>query len=106
MLELTLCSPLPPPFAAAPPSTRHPRPARSPPFLGLASSPARSRSVDAHFYPTAYTTAVYEPVADVEDLDNAAFVPKEQFDAEQAALAAKAQRADKGRKALPPVRDE
>ncbi|GAA5839851.1 hypothetical protein JCM9279_005186 [Rhodotorula babjevae] len=66
----------------------------------------RIRSVDAHFYPTAYTTAVYEPVADVEDLDNAAFVPKEQFEAEQAALAAKAQRADKGRKARPPVRDE
>ncbi|GAA5894628.1 hypothetical protein JCM8208_006029, partial [Rhodotorula glutinis] len=56
------------------------------------------RSVDAHFYPTAYTTAVYEPVADVEDLDNAAFVPKEQFEAEQAALAAKAQRAEQGSK--------
>lgn len=49
---------------------------------------------------------MYEPVADVEDLDNAAFVPKEQFDAEQAALAAKAQRVDKGRKARPPLRDE
>ncbi|GAA5927110.1 hypothetical protein JCM3775_002449 [Rhodotorula graminis] len=68
----------------------------------------RIRSVDAHCYPTAYTTAVYEPVADVEDLDNAAFVPKEQFEAEQAALAAKAQRVDKGRKGRKgrPTRDE
>ncbi|GAA6052841.1 hypothetical protein JCM3770_006276 [Rhodotorula araucariae] len=46
----------------------------------------RIRSVDAHFYPTAYTTAVYESVEDVEDLDNAAFVPQEQHEAEQAAL--------------------
>ncbi|GAA6025320.1 hypothetical protein JCM10207_006244 [Rhodosporidiobolus poonsookiae] len=46
----------------------------------------RVRSVDAHFYPTAYSSAVYAAVEDVEDLEHAAFVPEEQHAAEQAAL--------------------
>ncbi|BGP51988.1 hypothetical protein JCM10450v2_007959 [Rhodotorula kratochvilovae] len=58
----------------------------------------RIRSVDAHFYPTAYTTAVYESVADVEDLDNAAFLPQEQHEAEQAAIAAQAERKKRRRR--------
>lgn len=53
---------------------------------------AHSRSVDAHFYPTAYATAIYSQVADVEDLDNAAFLPDEQHAAEQKAVAAAAAR--------------
>ncbi|GAA6009432.1 uncharacterized protein JCM10292_004290 [Rhodotorula paludigena] len=52
----------------------------------------RIRSVDAHFYPTAYATAIYSQVADVEDLDNAAFLPDEQHAAEQKAVAAAAAR--------------
>ncbi|GAA6062265.1 hypothetical protein JCM10212_000925 [Sporobolomyces blumeae] len=39
----------------------------------------RIRSVDAHFYPTSYPSAVYSHLADVEDLDNAAVIPQEQL---------------------------
>ncbi|BGP74099.1 hypothetical protein NBRC10513v2_007531 [Rhodotorula toruloides] len=46
----------------------------------------RIRSVDAHFYPTAYSSAVYIKIEDVEDLENAAFVPEEQHRAEVEAL--------------------
>ncbi|BGP20477.1 hypothetical protein JCM10213v2_008638 [Rhodosporidiobolus nylandii] len=49
----------------------------------------RIRSVDAHFYPTAYSTAVYTQQKDVEDLDHAAFLPTEQHAAEQKAVEAK-----------------
>ncbi|GAA5964568.1 hypothetical protein JCM21900_001901 [Sporobolomyces salmonicolor] len=45
----------------------------------------RIRSVDAHFYPTAYSSAVYSQITDVEDLENAAFLPEEQHEAEEKA---------------------
>ncbi|GAA5865953.1 hypothetical protein JCM1840_003356 [Sporobolomyces johnsonii] len=53
----------------------------------------RIRSVDAHFYPTAYSSAVYSQITDVEDLENAAFLPEEQHKAE-----AKAKERKKGKK--------
>ncbi|GAA5988488.1 hypothetical protein JCM11641_007168 [Rhodosporidiobolus odoratus] len=43
----------------------------------------RIRSVDAHFYPTAYSSAVYTAIKDVEDKQHAAFLPEEQHAAEQ-----------------------
>lgn len=70
----------------------------STPSYGLSESagsfpPLYRRSVDAHWYPTAYADAVYHKIEDVEDLDNAAFLPEEQHAAEEAAQAAKAKAA-------------
>ncbi|GAA6024102.1 hypothetical protein JCM8202_004253 [Rhodotorula sphaerocarpa] len=56
----------------------------------------RIRSVDAHWYPTAYADAVYHSIEDVEDLENAAFLPEEQHAAEEEA-AAKAKAKGKGK---------
>ncbi|GAA6013914.1 hypothetical protein JCM11491_000471 [Sporobolomyces phaffii] len=39
----------------------------------------RIRSIDAHYYPTSYPASVYSRYTDVEDLENAAFVPDEQL---------------------------
>ncbi|BGP35676.1 hypothetical protein JCM10296v2_007528 [Rhodotorula toruloides] len=61
----------------------------------------RIRSVDAHFYPTAYSSAVYTKIEDVEDLENKAFVPEEQHRAEVEALEKQAEgrrRRGRGRK--------
>ncbi|BGP11686.1 hypothetical protein JCM10049v2_007606 [Rhodotorula toruloides] len=57
----------------------------------------RIRSVDAHFYPTAYSSAVYTKVEDVEDLENKAFVPEEQHRAEVEAQAKAQGRRRRGR---------
>ncbi|GAA5912965.1 uncharacterized protein JCM6883_006272 [Sporobolomyces salmoneus] len=37
------------------------------------------RSIDAHWYPTSYPSSVYTRYTDVEDLENAAFLPEEQL---------------------------
>ncbi|GAA5918547.1 hypothetical protein JCM6882_009764 [Rhodosporidiobolus microsporus] len=55
----------------------------------------RIRSVDAHFYPTAYSSAVYAQIKDVEDTDHAAFVPEEQHAAEVRAAEEKRRRKKK-----------
>lgn len=52
--------------------------------------------MDAHWYPTAYADAVYHSIEDVEDLENAAFLPEEQHAAEEEA-AAKAKAKGKGK---------
>ncbi|BGP66236.1 hypothetical protein NBRC10512v2_007644 [Rhodotorula toruloides] len=57
----------------------------------------RIRSVDAHFYPTAYSSAVYTKVEDVEDLENKAFVPEEQHQKEVEAQAKAQGRRRRGR---------
>ncbi|GAA5833651.1 hypothetical protein JCM11251_003194 [Rhodosporidiobolus azoricus] len=49
----------------------------------------RIRSVDAHFYPTAYSSAVYSQIQDVEDTEHAAFVPEEWHRKEEEAKEAK-----------------
>ncbi|GAA6042396.1 hypothetical protein JCM8097_004496 [Rhodosporidiobolus ruineniae] len=57
----------------------------------------RIRSLDSHFYPTAYSTAVYSKVDDIEDTDHAAFVPSEQH-AQEVKAQEERNRARKGKK--------